>query len=120
MNKTKEDTEREVIYYDKLVRDKIPEIIEASGKKFVIEIADDETYERKLEEKLQEELDEYLETKDIAELADLVEVVRALLTLRGMAYQELSELRQRKLEERGGFVGRVMLRIVCSEDGQET
>ncbi len=114
MSKRKQDAEQEVIYYDKLVRDKIPEIIEASGKKCVIEIADDETYEQKLEEKLQEELDEYLETKDIVELADLVEVVRALVEARGMTWEDLEALQERKREERGGFSQQVILTEVIS------
>ncbi len=80
-DKKPEVRDKEVIYYDKLVRDRIPEIMEASGsgKTCVVEVADGETYERKLEEKLQEELDEYLESKDLVELTDSVEVVRALV-----------------------------------------
>lgn len=64
-------------HYDKLVRDKIPQIIESSGKSCTVCRLDDESYLRKVDEKLQEELAEYLESHAIEELADLCEVVRA-------------------------------------------
>ena len=63
-----------VIKYNKLVRDYIPEIIEASGKSCVTEILSDEEYLRMLDAKLDEELAEYHKDRNIEELADLLEV----------------------------------------------
>ena len=60
--------------YDKLIRDRIPEIIEKSGKKCITETMDTDTYIRYLDEKLNEELAEYQADKSLEELADLLEV----------------------------------------------
>ena len=65
------------ITYNKLVRDRIPEIIQDSGKTCEIEVLDDKTYLEMLDEKLTEELNEYCESHNIEELADLLEVVYA-------------------------------------------
>jgi predicted house-cleaning noncanonical NTP pyrophosphatase (MazG superfamily) len=66
-----------IIYmYDKLVRDKIPNIIEENDEKPVYYVADDEEYRRRLNEKLKEEVDEYLESEDTEEIADILEVVK--------------------------------------------
>ena len=64
--------------YHKLVRDRIPEIIEADGKTCTWEILSEETYLQLLDEKLNEELAEYQESKSLEELADLLEVVQAV------------------------------------------
>src|SRR5690554_4477438 len=64
-----------VIKYDKLIRDRIPEIIEADGKRAVTEVLDDLAFKRYLDIKLEEELKEYLVADSVEELADLVEVV---------------------------------------------
>jgi predicted house-cleaning noncanonical NTP pyrophosphatase (MazG superfamily) len=63
--------------YNKLVRDKIPEIIDSSGKTCTTEVLDDEEYIRFLDAKLDEELTEYHKDQNIEELADLLEVIRA-------------------------------------------
>ena len=60
-----------MIKYDKLIRDKIPEIIEQSGKKCIVEVMDNDTYIEYLDQKLNEELAEYQLDKSIEELADL-------------------------------------------------
>ena len=66
--------------YNKLVRDKIPEIISAdNGSICKTRIMDDKEYLKALDAKLQEELCEYLESGSIEELADLEEVIRAVL-----------------------------------------
>ncbi|MBT7706701.1 nucleoside triphosphate pyrophosphohydrolase [archaeon] len=61
--------------YNKLVRDKIPEIIAGNGDTAATHIATDEEYRGKLREKLQEEVNEFLEELDNGELADILEVV---------------------------------------------
>ena len=71
--------------YEKLVRDRIPEIIEAQGEVPLVEILDGEAYRRCLDEKMQEELEEYLEDGSMEELADLIEVIRAAIAARGIS-----------------------------------
>lgn len=98
--------------YNKLVRDLIPQVIEKSGRKFDIHIAKDEEYAKLLEEKLQEEVNEYLEDKNLEELADVLEVLVGLAGSLGYAEEELFEKRLQKKEERGGFEERVVLERV--------
>ena len=90
-----------MIEYDKLIRDKIPEIIEQSGKKCIIEVMDNDTYIEYLDQKLNEELAEYQQDKSIEELADLLEVMYAVVTARGYSVAELERIRLEKAEKRG-------------------
>ena len=69
--------------YHKLVHDRIPEIIEADGKTCVCETLSDEDYLYLLDQKLNEELAEYQESKSLEELADLLEVMQAVGKARG-------------------------------------
>jgi predicted house-cleaning noncanonical NTP pyrophosphatase (MazG superfamily) len=89
--------------YNKLVRDKIPEIIEADGKKCEIRIAGKEEHLQLLEAKLLEEAAEFNEAKNLEELADLMEVVFGLAKVLGYREEELLKRREAKKEERGGF-----------------
>jgi len=89
--------------YNKLVRDRIPEIIEASGKTCVTEILSNEAYLSMLDAKLDEELAEYHKDPSIEELADLLEVIRACAAARGYSVEILEAIRQKKAETRGGF-----------------
>ena len=77
--------------YNKLVRDRIPEIIEASGNTCVTETLSDEEYLRMLDAKLDEELAEYHADQNIEELADLMEVIRACAVARGYTVEELEQ-----------------------------
>ncbi len=97
------------IVYNKLVRDKIPNIIEASGKKAVTRIADDTEYQTLLRQKLVEEVDEFLESGSPDELADIIEVVRALGHTYEKPLTELIEAAKKKRKERGGFDCKVVL-----------
>ena len=95
--------------YDKLVRDKIPDIMRAKKVEPTTHIASDEEYIRKLREKLGEEVAEYLESGTAEELADVLEVVYALAELAGTIPEELEALRARKAAERGAFRERIIL-----------
>ena len=103
--------------YNKLVRDRIPEIIEASGKSCSVETLTDEAYLAMLDAKLNEELAEYQESKSLEELADLLEVMRAVVTARGHTWAELDALRERKRSERGGFELKLLLKEVRGPAG---
>ena len=91
----------------KLVRDKIPEIIRNDGKKPVVQILADEEYLTELDKKLNEEVAEYQADKSLEEMADLVEVLFAICEARGHSVEELMQMRETKLEKRGGFKNRI-------------
>lgn len=95
--------------YNKLVRDRIPEIIEASGKSCKTEILSDEEYLKMIDAKLDEELTEYHKDQNIEELADLLEVIRAAALARGYTLEELEAVRAKKAEKRGGFEKKILL-----------
>ena len=95
----------------KLVRDKIPQIIEDNNETCKTRILSDEEYLLELNEKIQEELQEYLESGDIEELADLEEVLRAILEVKGYSYEEFEKIRNQKVEKRGAFKERIFLEI---------
>ena len=101
--------------YHKLVRDRIPEIIEADGKTCVTEILPDEQYLEMLDTKLNEELAEYQESKSLEELADLLEVLRAVVKARGWTWEELERVRQDKAAKRGGFEKKILLKEVLEK-----
>lgn len=98
--------------YNKLVRDLIPQVIEKTGKKFDVHIAEKEEYVKLLEEKLMEEVNEYLEDKNLEELADVLEVLVGLAGAMGYTEEELFEKRLEKRADRGGFGGGVVLERV--------
>lgn len=104
------------IQYNKLVRDRIPEIIEASSKRCVCATLSDEEYLAKLDEKLNEELAEYQESKSMEELADLLEVIRAVAVARGSSIEEVEALRRDKAAKRGGFEKKILLTEITTDD----
>jgi predicted house-cleaning noncanonical NTP pyrophosphatase (MazG superfamily) len=98
--------------YNKLVRDKIPQVIEASGSKCDIRIADKDEHYDLLEAKLQEEVGEFLEDKNLEELADVMEVLFGLADNLGYSEEDLVRKREEKREERGGFKEGIVLKRV--------
>ena len=97
------------IKYNKAIRDKIPEIIAESGKKCNLKQLDDESFLAELEKKLTEEVNEYSESKDVEELADLLEVIYRISELRGVNSDELDKIRKEKAKERGKFDSNLFL-----------
>lgn len=99
--------------YNKLVRDKIPHIITSSGKECRTRILDPEEYKQELRTKLSEESEEYMSAgsnlEALEELADMLEVIRALAEVHGANAAQLDKLRADKAEARGGFQERVYL-----------
>ena len=104
--------EKNMKIYNKLVRDKIPEIIEADNKICITRIMNDQEYLQSLNQKLQEELNEYLESGNIEELADLEEVLRAILDVKGINYTKFEKIRKEKVEKRGSFKNKIFLESV--------
>lgn len=99
--------------YNKLVRDKIPAIINAdNGKTCKIRILSDEEYLKELNTKMQEELKEYLESGEVEELADLEEVLRGILDAKNVSYENFEKIRKLKVEKRGAFKEKIFLESV--------
>lgn len=103
--------------YNKLVRDKIPQVIESDGKKYDIKIASKEKHLDLLEKKLHEEVAEFIEAKDtkgknLEELADVMEVLFGLAKNLGYTEEDLMKKRDEKKEERGGFDQGIVLERV--------
>ena len=97
------------IKYNKLVRDKIPEIIEKDGKTCRTAILSDEEYLSMLNSKLDEELMEYHSDDNLEELADLMEVIYAIAKAKGYSENDLDEIRKAKALKRGAFDNKILL-----------
>lgn len=99
--------------YNKLVRDLIPNIIQSTGKEFRSRTLDEQEFIVELNRKLKEESEEYFAAEQPAEaleeLADMLEVIRALAAAHGSSWEQLKALREKKAEARGGFLDRVYL-----------
>ena len=98
--------------YNKLVRDKIPEICKMNNQVPTTRILNDKEYLKELNIKMQEELKEYLESGDVEELADLEEVMRAILDAKNVSYEEFEEIRNKKVKKRGAFKEKIYLETV--------
>lgn len=103
------------IIYHKLVRDRIPEIIEASGNTCVTEILSDEEYLRMVDAKLDEELAEYHKDQNLEELADLLEVIHAATLARGYTLEQLEQKQAEKAARRGSFAKKILLKEVIEK-----
>ena len=96
--------------YDKLVRDRIPEIIESSGNKCEIEVVSDEIALEYLYKKLNEEVSELLEDKNLDEIVDVMEVLFAIGSKYGYSEEDVLNRRNEKKDARGGFEGNLILK----------
>lgn len=95
--------------YNKLVRDKIPEIIRAAGEEPKTRILDDADYLEALIKKLGEEYDEFKADRNVEELADFQEVILALADALGVSHDELEKVRLDKVAKRGAFEQKIFL-----------
>ena len=105
-----------IICHNKLVRDRIPEIISADGKTCVTRTLDDAEYIAALDAKLSEELAEYHANGSAEELADLLEVMMAVAEARGYGFSHVEDIRRQKAEKRGAFQQRIWLESVSTPD----
>ncbi len=92
-----------MIYYNKAIRDKVPEIIKKDGYSCNVKKLSDEQFLIEIEKKLSEEVAEYQNDKNPEELADILEVIYRIAKLKGISKEELENIRIKKVEERGGF-----------------
>ena len=96
--------------YDKLVRDRIPDIIESSGIKCEVEVVSDDVALEYLYKKLGEEVDELLSDKNLNEIADVMEVLFAIAKKYGYSEDEVLGRRNEKRDSRGGFEDNLVLK----------
>lgn len=98
--------------YNKLVRDKIPEIISNNNGKPVCRILNENEYKKELDKKLLEEVKEYLKDDNSEEIADILEVLHAILEYKNVSIEEIEKIRLSKKEKRGAFEKRIFLENV--------
>ena len=101
--------------HNKLVRDKIPEIIEKENRRPITKILSKEEYISELNKKLQEEVKEYLEDNNVEELADIVEVIYGILDSKNVSIEDFESIRKNKIEKRGAFKERIFLEKVLND-----
>ncbi|SDZ07439.1 nucleoside triphosphate pyrophosphohydrolase [Bacillus sp. 166amftsu] len=99
--------------YNKLIRDRIPEIIKYNGKTPITRTLNEKEYIEEIGKKIGEELTEYLEAEiqehKIEELADLLELINTLAQHEGITLEDVEKVRKQKAEKRGGFQERIFL-----------
>ena len=98
-----------MIIYNKLIRDKILEILNSLGKKHAIRTLTDDELQSSLIDKLHEELAEFKENPCVEELADIIEVIYSLGKCIGVSKEEIEEVRGKKAEQRGSFNKKIFL-----------
>lgn len=101
--------QKKVIIFNKLVRDKIPQMLIGLGKKPTSYIADEKEYWQRLKNKLHEEVEEFCQDETIEELADILEVVYAICKFKNFDKKQLEKCRQEKFLKRGGFKDKIVL-----------
>ncbi len=95
--------------YQKLVRDKIPQIIQAAGQQPITRLLNKHEYLQELIKKLGEEYEEFKADSNVEELADIQEVVLALAEALNITPEDLEKTRLDKLHKRGGFTQKIYL-----------
>ncbi len=98
--------------YNKLIRDNNVKLMEDKGCKVTYEILDDKRYGQELDKKLQEEVSEYLADYSVEEMADVMEVIYAMLDFRGITMEEVEKVRLNKRNFKGAFKNKIFLKDV--------
>lgn len=104
--------------YNKLVRDKIPEIIKNNGEKPIVRILNDSEFKKELENKLLEEYNEVIESSGldrIEELADMLEIIKFLAILEGKTLDDVINVSVEKNNKRGSFEDKIYLEKVLKK-----
>ena len=105
-------TENNIITYNKLIRDKIIQIIEGKGNKAIYDILCKDNYTKELNHKLMEEVYEFMMTHETEELADIMEVLYSIIDDKNLEVKDIEEMMLKKREEKGGFKNKIFLKQV--------
>ena len=100
----------------KLVRDNIPAIIRQQGETPITRTLDSREYARCLEEKLREEVEEFLAELSLQELSDILEVLEAIARLQGWPSEAVRQAKEDKARCSGAFRHRVFLEKVLPKE----
>lgn len=103
--------------YGKLVRDNIPNIIKENGEIPNIEVLSNDRYLKELDRKLFEEMIEYEDSKELEEIADILEVLEAIVYARGYKFEDVLKIKEDKKFKRGGFNEKIFL-VSTSKEGE--
>ena len=98
--------------YNKLIRDNNVKLMEDKGCKVCYETLDDKRYGEELDKKLKEKVNEYIADYNIEEMADVMEVIYAILDFRGITMEEVENVRIKKRERKGAFKKKIFLKTV--------
>lgn len=107
------------IIYNKLVRDRIPEIIESDGKNCRVRILDHPEMVELLKAKLSEEVEEFFQSGELSEIADILEVLEEITRQYGVAWDAVMQIKESKKNSRGGFEKRIFLESVIEDASLE-
>ena len=102
----------EKFYHKKLIRDKIPEVIEANNGKYELRVMEEEEFKQELKKKLIEEVKEVIEAEKSElgeELADVLELVKSIGENEDISFELIEEKQKQKREKRGGFKKKLFL-----------
>lgn len=115
-----------VLHYDKLVRDYAPELLEKAGKECIVETMDDETFYEKLIEKLEDEKENFVrefnnkdDEKALRSLADMEEIIHALVDVIGLPYESFERILEAKRTGQGTFSKKLLLKDVIEKEKSE-
>ncbi len=103
-------------YFNKLVRDNIPDIIKANGNIPIIYTLSDNEYITYLNEKLKEEVNEYLKDNCLEEICDILEVVKAITNVMNISDEEIKKARESKVIKNGAFNNKILLEKIIYND----
>lgn len=103
--------------YNKLVIDKIPEQIDNEpGRQSHYRILNNDEYLIELNKKVLEEANEFVEENSIEELADLIEVIKAIMKLKGYTKEDVYKAMQSKSEKKGAFNSQIYLEYITENN----
>ncbi|TYQ12854.1 UNVERIFIED_CONTAM: putative house-cleaning noncanonical NTP pyrophosphatase (MazG superfamily) [Acetivibrio alkalicellulosi] len=106
------------IKYNKLIRDKMPQIIERSGNKVVIEKLRDTDFIFYLHSKLREEIIQYEDDNSVDKIADIIEVLYSILEYKGVSINQFEKIRLKKAQKIGSFKEKILLKeVIENQEG---
>lgn len=111
---------RQTVFYNKLVRDRIPDMIAASGRVARCRKLKKSEFFEYLSSKLVEEAQEFFATRSVEELADMLEVIKSVMEEAGWKAMDVERARKKKAQERGAFTRRLLLASVDDPRGKPT